>query len=475
MKVGPLVKLLKICFSRDPSRIIMLLSLKKLSPLQPLSAPGQKYSKEEDTPFEVEISSLPLVKLAIQDRTLSALRYFVLLFFAAVAAVALIFPEAAPGQFANSLAWGLWWPSLIIVFLLLGRLWCTVCPLSKVALLAQKLVHMNRPPPEWMKRTSSFILPIGFLLILWIEHVFHMISNPTATSLFLGSLILLAALFAVIYERETWCRYLCPLGNLGAIYSLPATLNVRANPSVCSTRCTTHECHKGSDEQLGCPVFHHPLYARDSHICKLCFNCLKSCPHDSAKLHLRPPLIRVWRQGEVPTSLSLFALTVFFVSPLLLGSKAIPAIDRASGFSVVILLVLFASLLSTKLLPALIKESNDHPSLGAPRIALALMVLGWGPLAAFQIANFPSVDSLVLVGSLGPVWSQLIPDGGLSLLKLAQAVFMMFAALFAGITLWGIHRRSSKNQVEVPIVSWAILLSVFVAYLAFNLTLAFIA
>jgi hypothetical protein len=112
--------------------------------------------------------------------------------------------------------------------------------------------------------------------------------------------------------------------------------------------------------------------------------------------------------------------------------------------------------------------------MGAPRIALALMVLGWGPLAAFQIANFPSVDSLVLVGNLGPVWNQLIPDSGLPLLKLAQAVFMMFAALFAGITLWGIHRRFCKNQVDVPIASWAILLSVIVAYLAFNLTLAFI-
>jgi hypothetical protein len=113
--------------------------------------------------------------------------------------------------------------------------------------------------------------------------------------------------------------------------------------------------------------------------------------------------------------------------------------------------------------------------MGAPRIALALMVLGWGPLAAFQIANFPSVDSLVLVGSLGPVWNQLIPDGGLPLLKLAQAIFMMFAALFAGVTLWGIYRRSCKNQVDVPIASWAILLSVFVAYLALNLILAFIA
>ena len=72
----------------------------------------------------------------------------------------------------------------------------------------------------------------------------------------------------VLFQREVWCRYVCALGNLGAIYSLSAPLSVRANPDVCATCCTTHECHKGSNSQEGCPTFHHPLYARDSHRCK---------------------------------------------------------------------------------------------------------------------------------------------------------------------------------------------------------------
>ena len=431
--------------------------------------------KEEETSFEFEISDIPFVHWAIQDRVLSCSRYLVLAFFSLTAIAAFLFPDSAVGQFANSLAWGIWWPSLIFIFLLLGRLWCTVCPLSKVAYLAKKVVSANRPPPEWLKNNAFLLLPVGFLLILWVEHFFHMTANPVATSLFLSSLIFLAAFCAMLFERETWCRYLCPLGNLGAIFSLPATLNVRSNPSVCATRCTTHECHKGSEDQLGCPVFHHPLYARDAHVCKLCFNCLKSCPHDSAKLHLRPPLIRIWRQGEVPSSLALFALTVFFVSPLLLGSQSIALLDSVQGFSVAILLVMVASLLTRKVLNNLMDNDPERHSVDMSRIALTFMVLGWGPLAAFQIANFPSVDSLVVVGSLGPVWSHLIPTGGLPLLKLTQACVLVFAALLSGIVLWGVRQRFRKDQTDMSATFWLALIGSSAAYLFVNLILVLVA
>jgi PAS domain S-box-containing protein len=427
--------------------------------------------KEEEAPFEFEISQIPLVHRALQDRVLGPVRYLVFVFFSLIAFSALLFPDSVVGQFANSLVWGIWWPALVITFLLFGRLWCTVCPLSRAAYLAKKMFSMSKPPPGWLKKYAFLLLPAGFLLILWIEHVFHMTVNPVATGLLLLSLMFLAALFAMLFERETWCRYLCPLGNLGAVYSLPATLNVRSNPSVCATLCTTHECHKGSETQLGCPVFHHPLYARDAHVCKLCFNCLKSCPHDSARLRLRPPLIRIWRQGEIAESLSVFALTVFFISPVLLATKTIDALAGVAEFSIATLLAISAALLCRKVLPNRLVSDPEQAPVAMSRMAFALMIVGWGPLTAFQIANFPSVDSLVIVGNLGPVWSHLVPGEGLSLLKLVQTVILLFAALLSAIALWGVRQRLRKDHADVSTVAWLGLLGLFAGYLFVNLTL----
>jgi len=186
-------------------------------------------------------------------------------------------------------------------------------------------------------------------------------------------------------------------------------------------------------------------------------------------------LIRIWRQGEVPSSLALFALTVFFVSPLLLGSQSIALLDSVQGFSVAILLVMVASLLTRKMLNNLMDNDPERHSVDMSRIALTFMVLGWGPLAAFQIANFPSVDSLVVVGSLGPVWSHLIPTGGLPLLKLTQACVLVFAALLSGIVLWGVRQRFRKDQTDMSATFWLALLGSSAAYFSVNLILVLVA
>jgi NAD-dependent dihydropyrimidine dehydrogenase PreA subunit len=98
-------------------------------------------------------------------------------------------------------------------------------------------------------------------------------------------------------------------------------LTVRSNPSVCATMCTTHECFKGSSTRPGCPVFHHPLYASEAHACKQCYECLRVCPHQSARLYLRLPFQSVWAQPDVGGALVPFALFLFFFAPAMLASQ----------------------------------------------------------------------------------------------------------------------------------------------------------
>jgi transcriptional regulator with AAA-type ATPase domain len=265
--------------------------------------------KDRGDSLEFDLGRIPLVERLTSRRVLEWVRSAVFLAFAVIILLSLAFGRTPAGASANAVTWSIWEPLLLVFFLFVGRVWCTVCPLSTAGRIATRFACMEKPPGDWMKTYANWFIIAGFIAIVWSEHTFNMTANPAAAGILLLSLMAAAVVFSIIYKRESWCRYLCPLGNLGAVYSMPAVLNVRANPDVCATYCTTHECFKGSDRLPGCPVFHHPLYARDSHHCKQCCTCLWICPHDSARLYARLPLQSIWRQADLGGDLVPFSFS----------------------------------------------------------------------------------------------------------------------------------------------------------------------
>ncbi len=427
--------------------------------------------KEEGTTLEYDLGKIPLISWLVRDKVLAGLRWAVFGVFAVIILFSLTKADTEVGHIANSLIWGLWWPVLIIIFLFLGRLWCTVCPLATAGRLACGIKNSNRSPSNWLKKYSGWLIPLGFLTILWVEHTFSMTEHPSASGILLLSLMTAAVVFAVVYQRETWCRYLCPLGNLGAVYSLPATVSVRANPDVCATCCRTYECYNGSKTQSACPVFHHPLYARTGHVCKLCFNCLKSCPHESAKLYLRPPLFRIWRQTELGGTLTFFAMVVFFVSPILLASRNTVWISSTTGFTVGVALAVGLAFLLRFFLPRLLSRDADLDPSASPRIAFALLVLAWGPITAFHLANSPALTSLSLSAMAGSVWDVIFPGPQISFLVLFQMGALIVSGILAAITFWGIRTRFIEDRVHLSSWGWKVLMGLCLVYVVIALTL----
>ena len=405
---------------------------------------------EQATDLELDLTDIAPVKLLIGDKSLSLLRSTVLVFFTSLIVLTLAFPERIYGIIGNDLVWGAWWVFLVFGFLLLGRVWCTVCPLSTAGGLANRLWSLAKAPPTFVKKSSPFLIPAGFVGIIWFEQIFHMTTNPRPTGVLLITLIVLAVLFAVLFERETWCRYLCPLGNFGGIFSLSATLFVRSTPNVCATKCTTHNCNKGSDEYPGCPVFHHPLFAKNAHICKLCFTCLKSCPHGSARLYLRPPLIRVWQQLDIEETISYFALVFFFVSPFLLASDRIPELSGPLALTTAILSSLLLAAVCRYTLPKLLFANDENSQLSTTRLTLVLLLLAWGPFAAFQFGHIAGLDTLV-VTSLSPqnLLNTLFPGQGMPLLALVQLSAIWFGVFISTVTLVGLSWQDRRRKSVV--------------------------
>jgi transcriptional regulator with AAA-type ATPase domain len=430
--------------------------------------------KEESSTAEFDLGSLPLVQRLISDRALGVLRSLLLASFSIIILLCLFRSRSTEGHLANALIWGVWEPALILLFFLAGRVWCTVCPLSTAGRMAGRRVSLGLPPPDWLKKHASWLIMGGLLVIIWSEQVFSMSEHPFPSGILLAGLMVVAVLFALLFRRESWCRYACPLGNIGAIFALPAVLNIRSNPSVCSTYCRTHDCYKGNESRPGCPVFHHPLYARDGHHCKLCFSCLKSCPHGSAKLYLRPPLQSLWRRGGIGDTLVPFAILFFAVSLFLLAAQRFPATGSAGFFTAGLLVTLLWALAFRSALPKILSRDENSGAEAATRCAFTLLVLAWGPAMAWQMEHVSGLASLRILPEPGSRLAAFFPAGGISLLSVLQVGVIVMAAALAAVALRGLANRLRRQEQETSTRGWKVVTAMCAAYLAAAVTVVVI-
>jgi len=426
--------------------------------------------RSEAGDIEYDLCTTAPVKWLLSGGGLNVLQAGVLAVFGTITVVCLFAADTIAGRIANGLVWGLWWPLLLILFLLMGRPWCTICPISLVGRIVRRLGCLGRKPPQWMKTHTGWTIMVMFLLIVWSEHVFGMPHNPVATGVLLLGLMGAAATFCMIYQRESWCRYMCPLGGLGAGYSAGSMIHVRANPSVCATQCTTHECFKGDDSTPGCSVFHHPMYASDEQFCKMCLKCLSSCPHGSARLYLRPPLRGIWRIGSLSESLAPFALVVFFLAGVMLASHKSAWIASPIWYTCAVLAATGAGVALHRLLRRLF--GGDIGAVTS--LAFAMLVLAAGPLMAFHLQNIPSLAAIQVSAPAEAFGVQGPGFMGVGLLGVLQFSAVLVSALFAAIAMWRIRVRLAAQGASRALWGWRIVDALAAVYVVGTLTLSVI-
>lgn len=419
----------------------------------------------EEPRLEYDLVRNVSVRWLLDKGGLHLVRGATLAIFLAIAILCLTAGRSLAGRVANAMVWSLWWPVLIVAFLFVGRAWCMICPISLAGRLARRLAGFGRAPPPWMKKHTAWIVLALFVAIVWSEHVFQMTRHPFATGILLLVLMGAAAALCIIYQRETWCRYLCPLGGLAAGYSTGAMVHVRANPSVCATQCRTHECFKGSGKTPGCSVFHHPMYARDGHFCKLCMTCLRSCPHGSVKLYIRPLLQGIWRLGNLSGTLVPFAMVVFFLAMVMLASHKLAPLARPLYYTAAVGLAVVVALASGGLLRRLLGGRGGTDPEAVAAVALALLVLAAGPLMAFHLENVLPLAKIGLHVPAGVVGDYPSGPGQVPLLVILQFGAILTAVVLAAIALWRIRVRLEDRGVKPVRGCWMILRAVCLIYL----------
>lgn len=199
-------------------------------------------------------------------------------------------------NFTSFVIWVIWWPMIIFMVILAGRLWCTMCHLKLIADCLDRF-GLKLKPPNWiMKRGRTItIIMIAAVFVLHSSVASYDIPHFTYLSvLYLITLLVYTAVIALLFERHTFCKAFCPLiGFLGNYTRCSPTELRPSNPDKCKT-CRAKECVKH------CP---HKLYmgVMDSHLqegCLLCMECVKHCPNDNITFRLRSFFKGIWDSSK---------------------------------------------------------------------------------------------------------------------------------------------------------------------------------
>ncbi|MBW2465781.1 MAG: sigma 54-interacting transcriptional regulator, partial [Deltaproteobacteria bacterium] len=222
------------------------------------------------------------------------------------------------------LIWANWEPLLILSCLLLARIWCSFCPIGFFSNLVKKLKIKRWKIPLHYLNMGFFVSAVGLAVIFWSQEAFDMFERPTETAWLLLAMLGSAVLFALLFEGEVWCRYVCPLGQMVATFSRASIVEVRANYNYCSHECTSYDCYTGRDDIPGCSMAKGPFAMDTNRDCVLCGNCMKACQNAAVRFNLRPPGWELWHTYKADLAMILFV-------PLLWGTQIFRGLDTSTS------------------------------------------------------------------------------------------------------------------------------------------------
>lgn len=224
----------------------------------------------------------------------------------------------AKANLVNLVVWGLFWPAIVWATVLLGRVWCTVCPLELVSNVSERVGRRlgirQGSVPGWMR--AGWLMVALYAVLQLLVAGLHIHRVPSYTSVFLWTMLAAAAVSGSFLKDRAYCRGLCPVAPLLKVYGRGGMLAVRpAGKPACEAcqgkTCAVSELRNQLDGR-SCPTLLNPETLSSSEDCLLCGQCLKSCKPGNMRALIRPLFAGADQRRAIASGpVTLF---VFFVS-----------------------------------------------------------------------------------------------------------------------------------------------------------------
>lgn len=201
----------------------------------------------------------------------------------------------AKSNLVTLMIWGLWWPAMVWTAVLLGRAWCTVCPLELVNNISERVARRLHIRQHTLSRwtTAGWLIVGLYAFIQMCVAGASLHRSPHYTSLFLWALLGLAAVTGLLLKDRAFCRGFCPVGLLLGTYGRGGMLAVRAGGTdrcaACDERHCIRNCTRAKLDGRSCPSLLNPPKLNSNRDCLVCGQCIKACQPDNMQLVLRPP------------------------------------------------------------------------------------------------------------------------------------------------------------------------------------------
>ncbi len=276
----------------------------------------------------IKLTSTPLLGRLLQPLLRSpawiiVLRVITAAVFVLAITAGLFGTPIAERNLATTLTWTLWWSGIIIAIYFVGSAWCTICPWDTIANILVRLRVWYKPV---FAKGLNLRVPKGlrtlwpassmFIILTWFELGVGITTSPYATAILALTMIAMATLSLLLFERKAFCRHFCSVGRTIGFYTELSPLVLRANNNDICANCTTLDCYHGSEKIEACPT--HLVIGRheDVRYCTSCGACVFSCPKQNVDWHWqKKPLQRLTatriNSSEAWFILILATLTIF--------------------------------------------------------------------------------------------------------------------------------------------------------------------
>ena len=317
----------------------------------------------------------PLVPMALRILSLIAFIGLVLLGFTAHSEDAKFLKELRNTNLGNLIIWSYWWPLIVVTAILLGRFWCLICPVEMMTSLFSTIGLKLKRPSFVM---SGWGITLFYIIILFIGiRGLQVHRDPTMMAWYLITIVIVSLATGLLYEKNTFCGYVCPVGHLLGLYAKFSFLAWRVKDGKICKNCKDKSCiqrkYTYNLVSKSCAVDLYPGKLDDNANCILCTGCLKVCKKYKPKnmrerpnpgLHHVGFASDLYRHKPLTTAESFFVLIVsgFVIYEILsewgtskkLLMAAPHAVKTALGLSNPILIGIQESLVLFLLLPSTI-------------------------------------------------------------------------------------------------------------------------